>query len=517
MTLTSYKSSKSYQNLGQNLGQNRGLCGAIFTLIALFFLTACGASAALDDLINQIPAHVAQAQKERQRTTVALARAETAFNVALEAERVAVAGDDESAKVTAQANRLKATETLRLAREAQETARINEEKITTATVGQARIDAQAKQLEAAKKAAADALQKAQDDHDNIVKAEALGQSEEATEGETQEAGVINPQFSTSSATADQPSNDFIQFMADNEKRNREQAALRLAKEVRYELWQRRTAANYDLTALDTAPSWAKRFQNQFLRNPYNGRDEVNYYDYRRPGPHIGLSGYDHVSKRTDKKALLGGGTNEVLGDAIATSITGGYSYFNGLWNIDDAYWWAIPWTSAQRSYYATIHQDTNVGDILLTHLPKALWKVNFSAITSETWGYTGDFLNNRDTIVEDTIPMEIDFVNQTFAATIKYKYYKIHNYEFRIDGYYDSEGFVQGDIFNNWDDANDTPGDFGKGKITGLIGDKGMVAVFISDQRTGYREKHFGYSGGFVACPTRNNLGTGLCKARQTE
>ncbi len=511
MTLTSYKSSKSYQNLGQN----RGLCGAIFTLIALFFLTACGASAALDNLSRQLseyepPAHVAQAQKERQRTTVALAGAETAFETAQEAERIANAGDDENAKAIAQANRLKATETLRLAREAQETARINEEKITTATVGQARIDAQAKQLEAAKKAAADALQKAQDDHDNIVKAE-------ATEEETQEAGVIDQQFSTSSATAGQPSPEFIQFMADNEKRNREEAARRLAREVRYELWQRRTAANYDLDALDTAPSWGKRFQNQFLRNPYNGRDEVNYYDYRRPGPHIGLSGYDHVSKRTDKKALLGGGTNEVLGDAIATSITGGYSYFNGLWNIDDAYWWAIPWTSAQRSYYATIHQDTNVGDILLTHLPKALWKVNFSAITSETWGYTGDFLNNRDTIVEDTIPMEIDFVNQTFAATIKYKYYKIHNYKFRIDGHYDKYGFVQGDIFNTWDDANDTPGDFGKGKITGLIGDKGMVAVFISDQRTGYREKHFGYSGGFIACPTRNKLGTGLCKARQTE
>ncbi len=538
MTLTSYKSSKSYQNLGQNLG----LCGAIFALIALFFLTACGASDALNNLGKQLSEYE-RAQAELQKSTNAEVKADTSFTEALEAERIAVAAGDVEAQKTAQANLLKAAEALRQARLERDKARINEEKATAEALGQAKIDEAAKELADAEKAVAAALKKAQEDKekaeqldDSDEKETALAQAEEATEEATQQAVVINriQQFQTSSATANQPTieqatptptveveveraksssdSDFIEAQAKIAKFHREEAARILAREVRYELWQRKTAAKYNLPALDTAPDWDKRFQNQFLRNPF-GRDDVYYYDYRRRGPHIGLSGYDHVSKRTDDKALLGTGTNDVLGEG--TSITGGYSYFNGLWSIDDAYWWAFPWTGAQRSYYATIHQDTNVGDILPTHLPKALWKVNFSAITSETWAYTGDFLNNRDTIVETTIPMEIDFVNQTFAATIKYKYYKIHNYKFRIDGYYDKYGFVQGDIFNTWDDANDSPGDFGKGKITGLIGDKGLVAVFIADQRTGYREKHFGYSGGFIACPTVNKQGTGACRAKQ--
>nr|MCA8834226.1 hypothetical protein [Pseudomonadota bacterium] len=178
MTLTSYKSSKPYQNLGQNLG----LCGAIFTLIALFFLTACGASAALDDLSRQLaefernrppadeesyrpPSSIKAAQDERQEKTDALVAAETRFNELLEAARIADDGNDVNAQTEAQKNLLAAAKALRLAREEREKAQINEEKVTAAAFEQERIDAAANELNDAAKAAAEALKNAENDEE----------------------------------------------------------------------------------------------------------------------------------------------------------------------------------------------------------------------------------------------------------------------------------------------------------------------------------------------------------------
>ncbi len=568
MTLISYKSSKSYQNLWQNLGQNRGLCGAIFTLIALFFLTACGASAALDDLARQLaefernrppadeesyspPADIEQAQAELGKRTNALVDAETAFEELLEAARIADDGSDVNAQTEAQENLLKAAAALKLAKEEREKARINEEKATADALGQERIDAAAKQLADAEKATAEALKKAQEDkakaeqlEDSDEKQTALAQAEDETEEATQQAVVINriQQFQTSSATADQPTveqhaptptveveveraksshalgydlAEYRQRQIDNE--NNRITALLLARTVFSGVWERGVSKKYD-RVLRGAPHQPEKLENQFLRNPY-GRLEVNYYDFatRRTPAHIGVEGANHISKRADTEASRGGlqirgsGDNEVLGEG--TSIVGGYSYFNGLWDVDSAYWWNVPWTSAHRSYYATLHADTNVGALLTTSTPKATWKVNFSAIKSETWAKSG---GDRDTVLNREFPMEIDFIHQTFSADIRYKYYNIHNYKFRIRGHYNRDGFVQGRIHNSWDDQYNSRGDFGDGDITGLIGDRGLVAVFIADDRDDdYRGRHFGYSGGFIACPTVAPNGTGACKARQ--
>ena len=525
MTLTSYKSSKPYQNLGQNLG----LCGAIFTLIALFFLTACGASAALDDLSRQLaefernrppadeesyrpPSSIKAAQDERQEKTDALVAAETRFNELLEAARIADDGNDVNAQTEAQKNLLAAAKALRLAREEREKAQINEEKVTAAAFEQERIDAAANELNDAAKAAAEALKNAKNDEER----------EEAT----QQAVVINriQQFQTSSATADQPTTEQAtptvveeverakstwyderrRQQAEASRQKRELDALRATGAVLYEVWARETANKYSLVFLDTAPSGRKQNTNQFLRNPYNGNG-INYSPVGRSYQNIGLEGFDHVTKRH----------NVLNVEGANTTMVGGYSYFNGLWNADLGYWWDSPWTSAQRSYFATIHPDTNVGPAIPTHTPKAKWKVNFSAITSETWAKTNP---NRDTIVNREFSMDMDFLLREFTATIPYTYYNIHSYKFVIRGRYDAQGFINGRIENRWNDTNSTPGDFGDGDLTGLIGERGLVAAFISDDRhDDFRGQHFGYSGGFVACPTVNPNGTGACKARQEQ
>ncbi len=522
MTLISYKPSKSYQN--------RGLCATLFALIALFFLTACGASAALDNFINNLnlpPEDVRVAQTELAEKITTVEEAEAELLKAAQVANDADAGNDANAQIEANANLLKAAEALRTARAAENTARINEQKVIADALEKTKADALIK-ANADKEAAAQEKILAEEIADPTQRTEALKQAEEsetaadeATQTATQQvarvvefqrsrSSIIEESIGTPPLTAKQILEAAKAQDLERQERERLEAERleaerlerqRQAAEIGQGTWRFyvRQAQGKNLPNGNHLPGRPLAFQNLFVYN-VNGENTLDYapsVERARNFNFIGEDGLDNVDKRAD-----------ILG---TTTLAGGFSYINGLWRRDTSYYLDSIWTKARRNYYATIHPDTNVGNVIPQTAVTAKWKGNFSAITSETWAKGNP---NRDTIVNGPFVMDIDFNARTLNATIPYTYYNIHSYKFVIQGKYNKDGYVDGRILNRWHDDN--VGDFGDGNLSGLIGDRGAVVVFVADTREDdFRGKHFGYSGGFIACPTVNNQGTGACKAKQ--
>ncbi|MCA8835313.1 MAG: hypothetical protein K8953_09540, partial [Proteobacteria bacterium] len=153
-------------------------------------------------------------------------------------------------------------------------------------------------------------------------------------------------------------------------------------------------------------------------------------------------------------------------------------------------------------YHAGIHPNTNVGAVLgvrslQSRSTTATWKGWYYAHQNKTFkdskNYSGpvDFLVNYGG--NRRITISYDRANGNRLGGV----FSIQGTDKNGGLQWDDRGVVTGLIHHK--EANRP-----SGKVTGLIGEQGLVAVFVSDPHTGTKP-HYGYVGGFIACPREND------------
>ena len=210
---------------------------------------------------------------------------------------------------------------------------------------------------------------------------------------------------------------------------------------------------------------------------------------------------EHYSQVITGVEILGANTGGA-GTGGAGQLRGGFSYYNGLSNLDHL-WWSGLWqySTAYRGYYAGIHPDSYVGAPLTgsSNTQKtaitATWKAHFQATALYS---TGRNSNGRAVTTVDTPTLLL--VN--FATKKVESPDSIGTEKYTIAADYDAQGIMTGTIERDSDGER-----FTNGKISGIIGTKGLIGVFVANDN-----RHYGYAGGFVACPTANIQGTGDCQ-----
>ena len=192
-------------------------------------------------------------------------------------------------------------------------------------------------------------------------------------------------------------------------------------------------------------------------------------------------------------------------------LVGGYSYLASLWNENGCC--AVESTSAlQRTFHAGIHPNTNVGAPLpsgrfrppgFTQADRtpvvASWRGHAHLFGNKKWNYTSGAttVDQSATVRGGTeFLLSINYSNRNF-----YTSGAIGGF-LAMDGYWDERGVMTGTVTNSL--AN-----YPNGTITGIIGQKGAVGVFISNE--GDRSSTYGWTGGFIACPTVKANGSGRC------
>ncbi len=241
----------------------------------------------------------------------------------------------------------------------------------------------------------------------------------------------------------------------------------------------------------------------FTHLPHNvtGRlNEILVTDPSDPNHNISYGN----SRSDDGRDRIAVGVEDAWSGQVPTGLTGGYSALYTLWNPSNGLSQAH--SSLHRAYHAGIHPDTNVGGVP-PHIPLgvsgvvATWKGRMNIIGSRTFKYAGGS------------PIDItEFDNQEFQIQVNFNSNRLNTPNHRaernpIGGYFhgleaswDDRGILTGTIENSHSD-------YPNARISGLIGTGGAVAVIISDFN-----RHYGYAGGFIACPTHNFGGTGNCK-----
>ena len=191
-------------------------------------------------------------------------------------------------------------------------------------------------------------------------------------------------------------------------------------------------------------------------------------------------------------------------------LVGGYSYLASLWNENGA---AVESTSPiQRTFHAGIHPNTNVGRPLPfgSYRPPgftqgdrtpvvATWRGHAHLFGNKKWNYTSGAttVDQSATVRGGTeFHLSINYSNRNF-----YTPGAIGGF-LNMNGYWDERGVMTGTVTNSLANYPD-------GTITGLIGRAGAIGVFISNE--GARTSTYGWTGGFIACPTIKANGSGRC------
>ena len=216
-------------------------------------------------------------------------------------------------------------------------------------------------------------------------------------------------------------------------------------------------------------------------------------------PTLAESGDDKLYQREFVKTA-----SELLGP---TKIVGGFTHNHVLWKGGGVRWNDYATTNRKNevqedySYHTfngSLHSDTDVGVVLPAGTfegnATAKWKGYLAAEGTSKWLDTWS--------VNTAITPTIDFVNRTITIP---QAGGTGNGNERLtfnNMIFNEDGFITGYV--------DAPYNlsFGTAPIRGIIGQNGLVGVFIQ-----YFEKHHGYAGGIVACPTADAAnGTGACK-----
>ncbi len=143
-----------------------------------------------------------------------------------------------------------------------------------------------------------------------------------------------------------------------------------------------------------------------------------------------------------------------------------------------------------RTYHAGLWDSTDLGaaipdGVAFNGKTSAMWKGKFSVFQDANARFDTDFM------------LTVDFVNNTFRATVE-----AGALDYYMDGSYIANGFLSGGMSRTAD------GGRRNGIISGLIGQEGVVAAFVSSNSGDNRNAieggtgDEGYAGGFVAIST---------------
>ncbi len=265
----------------------------------------------------------------------------------------------------------------------------------------------------------------------------------------------------------------------------------------------RRGAIAEATRVTTYDDWAHFTGQRFgaIRSlPHNESGQHNSFLHTSPqdGNNVpwGNIGQDGSREHTGRGAY---GVGAALTSANLTApagLAGGFSWLAGYWDRQDS----VPETSTtlNRGYHAGLFRDTNVGLPLGTssHLSSvtANWGGWFYAHQNKTFASSV----NTSGPVRFLVNYGANRITITGGGNTIGGLYSIEGYDRTGGLQWDERGVISGLIHHS--DANIPSGD-----VTGLIGQRGLVAVFVSRADSGTKPHH-GYAGGFVACPlTRSN------------
>ena len=169
--------------------------------------------------------------------------------------------------------------------------------------------------------------------------------------------------------------------------------------------------------------------------------------------------------------------------------------FNSADNIDGGVDFTSGFIDGNKGFFATVlDTTTNLGEPVTLTTGSTIWQGKFKALIG-------------DRIVNKNLDLTVDFENDRISAGVQ----DTGNYYLSIDGSYNEHGFIEGTTSYgtssvNSDGSRNLPGTNGNvGILKGLIGQKGAVGAFISEDNAATRSSKntIGYAGGFVATPPR--------------
>ncbi|MCA8834380.1 MAG: hypothetical protein K8953_04770, partial [Proteobacteria bacterium] len=149
-----------------------------------------------------------------------------------------------------------------------------------------------------------------------------------------------------------------------------------------------------------------------------------------------------------------------------------------------------------RYYYAGLSHDANVGlTIHPSRTGEAVWNGGFRALRN---GETNANVHDREFDTNQNLTLTIDFGRKKVTGTVRNGQTNgtsagtgnLESGKFEIRGQWDAVGVLTGSV----DHTHVTFS--GTGRLTGIIGERGVIGAFISGQTD-----QFGYAGGFYACP----------------
>ena len=273
----------------------------------------------------------------------------------------------------------------------------------------------------------------------------------------------------------------------------------VATETTYQDWLYATQVRGE--ALVSVPHNASGRWNEVLLTSTTAPYHISYGHSRQD---------DGARRRSYTVAVTLGKDANNVDIPTPAGLVGGYSYMASLWNQNGA---AVEGPSLlQRTFHAGIHPNTNVGRPLplgsyrppgFTQADRtpvvATWRGHAHLFGNKKWNYTSGAttVDQSDTVRGGTnFNLSINYSNRNF-----YSSGAIGGF-LTLNGYWDERGIMTGTATNSLANYPD-------GTITGLIGRKGAIGVFISNE--GARESTYGWTGGFIACPTIKANGSGRC------
>ncbi len=253
------------------------------------------------------------------------------------------------------------------------------------------------------------------------------------------------------------------------------------------------------TTVSTYDDWAYYTGQRYgaLRDkPHNESGQHNTFLHTNPADnHIpwGNIGQDGSREHTGRGAVGAGAAFQAIGLKAPAGLRGGFSWLAGFWDRQDAV--AESLNTLNRGYHAGLFQDTNVGRPLGRSSRQ-------SGSTTADW--SGYFYAHQNKTFADSVNTSgrVTFlVNYGDNRRVTVKYTRETGTS--IGGIYtigDGGGF-------NWDERGIITGvlvhkdaHVPDANVTGLIGEQGMIAAFVSRADSGTKP-HYGFTGGIIACP----------------
>ena len=192
-------------------------------------------------------------------------------------------------------------------------------------------------------------------------------------------------------------------------------------------------------------------------------------------------------------------------------LTGGYSYLASLWN-DNGCCNAEGPSKLQRTFHAGLHPNTSVGLPLPfgNYRPPGFTASDRTPVVATWRGHANIFGNKKFNYTSSATTVEQSATvrgGTEFRLSVNYSNRNFYTSGaiggfLTINGYWDERGIMRGTVTNSLANYPD-------GVVTGLIGRQGAIGVFVSDE--GHRNSTYGWTGGFIACPTIKANGSGRC------